>query len=216
MNEIANLCDEVGADIESVRIGMGTDARIGMKFLFPGVGYGGSCFPKDVKALIKTATEKNIDLSILKKVEEVNEKQKRIIVEKIKKHFNGNLKGRTIALWGLSFKPKTDDIREAPSIVIIKELLKEGCKINAHDPIAMSNMKNIFDDNTINYFEKNYDALNNCDALAIITEWNEFRRPDFYEIKKRLKTPVIFDGRNIYNPVKMKEYGFIYYGIGRG
>lgn len=216
MNEIANLCDEVGADIENVRIGMGTDARIGMKFLFPGVGYGGSCFPKDVKALIKTATEKNIDLSILKKVEEVNEKQKRIIVEKIKKHFNGNLKGRTIALWGLSFKPKTDDIREAPSIVIIKELLKEGCKINAHDPIAMTNMKNIFDDNTINYFEKNYDALNNCDALAVITEWNEFRRPDFYEIKKRLKTPVIFDGRNIYNPVKMKEYGFIYYGIGRG
>ena len=216
MNEMANLCDEVGADVESVRIGMGTDARIGMKFLFPGVGYGGSCFPKDVKALIKTSSEYNIDLSILKKVESANEKQKNIIVEKIEKHFNGNIKGKTIALWGLSFKPKTDDIREAPSIVIINELLKKGCKIKAHDPIAIDSMKKAVGNGVIEYCEKNYDALNDADALVIVTEWNEFRRPDFHEIKKRLKSPVVFDGRNIYNPVKMKEYGFIYYGIGRG
>jgi UDPglucose 6-dehydrogenase len=216
MNEIANLCDEVGADVESVRIGMGTDARIGMKFLFPGVGYGGSCFPKDVKALIKTSSEHNVELSILKKVEDANEKQKNIIVEKIEKHFNGNIKGKTIALWGLSFKPKTDDIREAPSIVIINELLKKGCKIKAHDPIANDSMKKVLNDGVVEYCEKSYDALNDADALVIVTEWNEFRRPDFHEIKKRLKSPVVFDGRNIYNPAKMKEYGFSYYGIGRG
>ncbi len=216
MNEIANLCDEVGADVDSVRIGMGTDARIGMKFLFPGVGYGGSCFPKDVKALIKTSSEHSVELSILKKVEEVNEKQKNVIVEKIKKHFNGNLKDKTIALWGLSFKPKTDDVREAPAIVIINQLLKLGCKINAHDPIAIESMKKVINDGVISYYDKNYDALDNADCLIIATEWNEFRRPDFHEIKKRLREPVVFDGRNIYNPSKMKEYGFVYYGIGRG
>lgn len=216
MNEIANLCDEVGADVDSVRIGMGTDARIGMKFLFPGVGYGGSCFPKDVKALIKTSSEHSVELSILKKVEEVNEKQKSVIVEKIKKHFNGNLKDKTIALWGLSFKPKTDDVREAPAIVIINQLLKLGCKINAHDPIAIESMKKVINDGLISYYDKNYDALDNADCLIIVTEWNEFRRPDFHEIKKRLREPVVFDGRNIYNPSKMKEYGFVYYGIGRG
>jgi len=216
MNEMANLCDVVGADVDSVRIGMGTDARIGMKFLFPGVGYGGSCFPKDVKALIKTSSEYSIDLSILKKVESANENQKNIIVKKIEKHFNGELKGKTIALWGLAFKPKTDDIREAPSIVIINELIRKGCKIKAHDPIAMESMRKIFSNGVIEYYEKSYDALNDSDALVIVTEWNEFRRPDFYEIKKRLNSPVVFDGRNIYNPAKMKEYGFAYYGIGRG
>jgi UDPglucose 6-dehydrogenase len=216
MNEIANLCDEVDADVESVRIGMGTDARIGMKFLFPGIGYGGSCFPKDVKALVKTSSEHGVELSILKKVEEVNEKQKKIIVKKIQKHFKGDLKGRTISLWGLSFKPKTDDVREAPSIVIINELLKLGCKIKVHDPIAMDSMKKILNDGLVEYYEKNYDALNDADALVIATEWNEFRRPDFHEIKKRMKTPVVFDGRNIYSPAKLKEQGFTYYGIGRG
>jgi len=216
MNEIANLCDEVGADVDSVRIGMGTDARIGMKFLFPGVGYGGSCFPKDVKALIKTSSERQVELSILKKVEEVNEKQKNVIVNKIIKHFNGDINGKTIALWGLAFKPKTDDVREAPSIVIVNELLKLGCKIKAHDPIAIDSMKKVINDGIIEYYEKNYDALDGADALVIITEWNEFRRPDFHEIKKRMNAPVVFDGRNIYNPSKMKEYGFVYYGIGRG
>ncbi len=216
MNEIANLCDEVGADVESVRIGMGTDARIGMKFLFPGVGYGGSCFPKDVKALIKTSSEHNVELSILRKVEEVNENQKNVIVKKIHKHFNGDIKGKTIALWGLAFKPKTDDVREAPSIVIVNELLKLGCKIKAHDPIAMDSMKKVLNDGIIQYYEKSYDALDNADALVIVTEWNEFRRPDFHEIKTRMNSPVIFDGRNIYNPAKMKELGFTYYGIGRG
>jgi UDPglucose 6-dehydrogenase len=215
MNEIANLCDEVGADVESVRIGMGTDERIGMEFLFAGVGYGGSCFPKDVKALIKTSSEYDFELSILKCVENINTKQKYRIVEKIEKHFNGELKGKTISIWGLSFKPKTDDVREAPAIIVINELIKKGCKIKAHDPVAIESMQKVINNSSVEYYHKSYDSLDGSDALAVITEWSEFRRPDFKEIKNRLKTPVVFDGRNIYNPVKMKEYGFTYYGIGR-
>lgn len=214
INEIANLCELVGADVESVRIGIGTDARIGLKFIFPGVGYGGSCFPKDVKALIKTASEYNFEMKILKKVEEVNEKQKTIVFEKIDKHFKGDLKGKTFAMWGLSFKPKTDDIREAPSINIINELLKNGCKIKAHDPISIENIRAKFGD-VIEYYESGFDALKDADGLVIVTEWNEFRRPDFHRMKNLMKNPVIFDGRNIYNPQKMKENGFTYYGIGR-
>jgi UDPglucose 6-dehydrogenase len=214
MNEVANLCDLVGADIESVRIGIGTDARIGLKFLFPGVGYGGSCFPKDVKALIKTASEYDHSMEILKKVEEVNDKQKSIICQKLSKHFNGDLKNKIITIWGLSFKPKTDDLREAPAIIIINELLEKGCKIKAHDPIAIENMKKLMGDK-IQYFENSFEALKDSDALLIITEWNEFRRPDFRKMKSLMKTPVVFDGRNIYNPQKMKENGFTYYGIGR-
>jgi UDPglucose 6-dehydrogenase len=214
MNEMAGLCDIVGADIESVRIGMGTDARIGLKFLFPGVGYGGSCFPKDVKALIKTASEFGQSMEILKKVEDVNDRQKTVICKKIEKHFNNDLKGKTFTIWGLSFKPKTDDIREAPSISIIDYLLEKGCKINAHDPISNENMKTRIG-LKVNFFESCFDSLKNSDGLIVVTEWNEFRRPDFDKMKSVMKNPVVFDGRNIYNPGKMKEKGFTYYGIGR-
>ena len=214
MNEIANLCERVGADIDLVRKGMGTDARIGQQFLFAGVGYGGSCFPKDVAALIKTSSEHGYDLRIVNAVEEVNKKQKRIIVEKIKHHFKSRLKGSTMAIWGLSFKPNTDDIREAPALQIIDALLKEGATLRVHDPEAMEETKRRIG-SSVKYFDNNYDALKGADALIVVTEWNEFRRPDFERMKNLMKSPVIFDGRNIYSPEKIRERGFVYFGIGR-
>jgi UDPglucose 6-dehydrogenase len=213
MNEIANVCEAYGADVDRVRQAMGTDRRIGPAFLFPGVGYGGSCFPKDVKALVKFSGDKKYDFRILKAVEAVNESQKRVLVKKMEHHF-GPLKGKTIAIWGLAFKPKTDDMREAPAIPIIKALLEKGAKVQAHDPEAMPTAKGLFKGG-VTYTARNYDALKGADALAILTEWQEFREPDFARMKKLLKNPVIFDGRNIYQPEQMKALGFTYYSIGR-
>ena len=213
MNVIANVCEASGADVDRVRQAMGSDRRIGTAFLFPGVGYGGSCFPKDVKALVKFSGDKKYDFRILKAVEAVNESQKRVLVKKLESHF-GTLKGKTIAVWGLAFKPKTDDMREAPAIPIIKALLEKGAKVQAHDPEAMSTAKGLFKGG-ITYTSRNYDALKGADALAILTEWQEFREPDFARMKKLLKNPVVFDGRNIYQPAQMKELGFTYYSIGR-
>ena len=213
MNEIANVCEAYGADVDRVRQAMGSDRRIGTAFLFPGVGYGGSCFPKDVKALVKFSGDKKYDFRILKAVEAVNESQKRVLVKKLESHF-GTLKGKTIAVWGLAFKPKTDDMREAPAIPIIKALLEKGAKVQAHDPEAMSTAKGLFKGG-VTYTSRNYDALKGADALAILTEWQEFREPDFARMKKLLKNPVVFDGRNIYQPAQMKELGFTYYSIGR-
>ncbi|CUS97447.1 UDP-glucose dehydrogenase family protein [Candidatus Kryptobacter tengchongensis] len=215
MNEMANLCEKLGADVEKVRIAIGYDNRIGPRFLFPGVGWGGSCFPKDIKALMKMGEKNGVELKIVKSVYEVNERQKKLIVEKIKKHFGRELKDKKIAIWGLSFKPKTDDMREAPSIVIINELLKLGAKISAFDPVAVPNAKKIFGDK-VKFAKNQYEALKNADALVLITEWQEFREPDFNYIKTLMRTPVVFDGRNIYNPEKLKKLGFTYYGIGRG
>ncbi|MFN3385079.1 MAG: UDP-glucose dehydrogenase family protein [Candidatus Thermochlorobacter sp.] len=216
MNEISNLCDRVGANVDAVRRGIGTDSRIGKQFLYAGVGYGGSCFPKDVKALIKTAEEYGYDFKIMKSVEQVNDLQKRILIEKIEKHFGGaqHIKGKKFALWGLSFKPNTDDIREAPSLVIIDELLKRGASIAAFDPEAMDNARRIYE-GKITFVAKDYDALVDADALIVVTEWNEFRNPDFQKIKSYLRGKVIFDGRNVYDPHKMKQLGFEYYSIGR-
>lgn len=216
MNEIANLCDRVGADVDQIRIGIGSDNRIGPQFLFPGVGYGGSCFPKDVKALIKTAEELGHKFDILESVENVNERQKKILIEKILKHYNGNIKGKTFAMWGISFKPRTDDIRDAPSIDIINGLLKHGAKISASDPAAIAAIKSVIpESDSVTYHRKNYDALKGADALLIVTEWNEFRNPDFDAMAEALADKVIFDGRNIYDPDRMREHGFTYYGIGR-
>ena len=214
MNEVANLCERVGADVDMVRKGMGTDARIGLQFLFAGVGYGGSCFPKDVSALLNTSRSHKYPFRILDAVEAVNHLQKLVIVEKVKSHFGDRLKGCHIALWGLSFKPNTDDIREAPSLTIIEALLKEGAKLQVHDPVAMEETKRRIG-NVVKYFDNNYDALKGAEALIVVTEWNEFRRPDFDRMKTLLKTPVIFDGRNIYDPKIMREKGYTYYGIGR-
>ena len=213
MNDIANLCEIMGADVNMVRKGIGSDARIGTKFIYPGVGYGGSCFPKDVKALIKTAKENKYDMRILNAVENVNESQKEVLFDKVKNHFKGELKGKKFALWGLSFKPKTDDMREAPSLVIIEKLLKEGASIVAYDPVAMNEAKHTLGD-TIDYALDMYDTLNNADALLIVTEWPEFRVPDFEEINKRLNQKVLFDGRNIFDPQDMKKIGYSYYCIG--
>ena len=214
INEIANLCERVGANVDMVRIGIGSDDRIGKRFLFAGIGYGGSCFPKDVKALAHTAEENNYNFSILKSVMAVNEKQKSILVEKIKKYFGGNLKGKKIALWGLAFKPDTDDIREAPSLHIIDALLKEGSDVIAFDPVAMNNVKQAIGDK-ISYSADQYDALKAADALVIATEWQLFRTPDFEKMNSLLKEKTIFDGRNLYEPAMMKEKGFHYESIGR-
>ncbi len=225
INEMASICASLGVDIDSVRRGMGYDKRIGFEFLFPGVGYGGSCFPKDVKALVQTAKEHGFDARVLKAVEAVNERQKRVLSDLILSHFApkqskkraGSVKplaGRTIAIWGLSFKPRTDDMREAPSVVIMNNLLRAGAAIRAHDPVAMHEAKKIFK-NRIRLFEDSYETLRNADALALVTEWNEFRMPDFDRMKKTMKKPVIFDGRNIYNQEELKKMGFTYYGIGR-
>jgi UDPglucose 6-dehydrogenase len=225
INEMANICASMGADIDSVRRGMGYDRRIGFEFLFPGVGYGGSCFPKDVKALVQTAKDCGLEAKILKAVEVVNEHQKMFLVEKILNHFstkkaknqkpsNRSLNGKTIAIWGLSFKPRTDDMREAPSVVIIKNLLRAGAKVRAHDPVAMGEARKIFR-NRVTFLDDGYEALRGADALAVVTEWNEFRTPDFHKMKRLMKKSVIFDGRNIYNPGELRKEGFMYYGIGR-
>ncbi|MCL5031475.1 MAG: UDP-glucose/GDP-mannose dehydrogenase family protein [Bacteroidetes bacterium] len=214
MNEIANLCELTGAEVDKVRIGIGSDSRIGKRFLFPGVGYGGSCFPKDVIALVNTANENKYDFKILKSVIEVNEKQIELFFKKILHHYNGEIKGKHFALWGLAFKPNTDDIREAPSIKLIKQLLAKGAAISAYDPEAKETTKAILGEKII-YTENAYKALEHADALIIVTEWNEFRTPDFSRIKTLLKKPVIFDGRNLYDLDKMKSNNFIYYSVGR-
>ncbi|MBL4652858.1 MAG: UDP-glucose/GDP-mannose dehydrogenase family protein [Flavobacteriales bacterium] len=214
MNEIANICEKVGADVDQVRAGIGSDTRIGKRFLFPGIGYGGSCFPKDVQALEKSAAEVGYDFKILKSVMEVNSSQKIVTVPKIKNHFNGDLKGKKIAMWGLAFKPDTDDIREAAALYIIEELLKEGAQITAYDPEAMNNVKALFGDK-INYALNHYDAINGADALVINTEWSVFRTPDFSIVAKNLNNKLIFDGRNLYDTASMKTLGFTYYSVGR-
>jgi UDPglucose 6-dehydrogenase len=213
MNEVANVCELFGADVDRVRQAVGADRRIGTSFLFPGVGYGGSCFPKDVKALIRFSADKDYDFEVLKAVESVNDRQKRVLISKLKTHF-GSLKGRTIALWGLAFKPKTDDMREAPAIVIVKALLEQGAKVQAFDPEAQRMARTIFG-SKITYAAKSYDALKGADALVIVTEWHEFREPDFDRMRKLMRSPIIFDGRNIYNPQQMKAHGFTYSSIGR-
>jgi UDPglucose 6-dehydrogenase len=215
MNEISNLCDRVGADIEKIRKGIGSDKRIGYSFIFPGVGYGGSCFPKDVKALIRTAKEYQYDMRLLQAVEDVNEDQKTYVVPKILKYFNNDLSEKTITLWGLSFKPKTDDMREAPSREIIKSLLKHGATIHAHDPVALSEARRLKLDEKINLFEDSYEALKNSDGLILVTEWLEYREPDLSRIKSIMRTPVVFDGRNIYKPEKIRDLGFDYFAVGR-
>jgi len=214
MNELANFTEKVGGNIDLVRKGMSADTRIGKRFLFPGIGYGGSCFPKDVRALIKTANDKNSGMSILQTVDEVNNRQKLVLVDKLLNHFGNNLKDKKLGVWGLAFKPNTDDMREAPSIYIIRELLKHGAKITAYDPEAMENSKKYFDDN-IEYAEDQYEAAKDKDALLILTEWNEFRNPDMNMLLENLKSKVIFDGRNVFTPDNMKELGFTYYSIGR-
>jgi len=215
MNDIANLCEILGADINMVRKGIGSDSRIGNKFIYPGTGYGGSCFPKDVQALIRTAAENKYSLRILQAVEDVNYSQKEVIFNKIMKHFNGDIKGKTFCLWGLSFKPQTDDMREAPSLVIINKLLNESAGVKAYDPAAMDETKRILGDK-IEYAIDQYDALIDTDALVLITEWSEFRMPNFRVMEKLLKEKIIFDGRNIYDSKEMEENGFVYYGIGTG
>lgn len=214
MNEIANLCEALGADVDMVRKGMGSDSRIGKRFLFPGVGYGGSCFPKDVQALAKTAQENQYDFKILNAVMQVNHLQKEILSTKIIKYFDGNLVNKTIAIWGLAFKPNTDDIREAPALTIIEKLLVQGAKIRAYDPEAMENVRKVFGDRIV-FCANEYQALEGADALAIITEWNEFRTPDFKRMQQQLKNNAIFDGRNIYDVNMMHEMGFHYDSIGR-
>jgi UDPglucose 6-dehydrogenase len=214
MNEIANLCELLGADVDSVRKGVGTDSRIGKRFLFPGIGYGGSCFPKDVQALAKSSADMNYNFKILQAVMEVNEEQKTKLIPRVKEYFKGNLKGKTIAMWGLSFKPHTDDIREAPALYNIESLLAEGVTIKAHDPEAMENIKKVVGDK-IQYCPTPYDAAEGADAIFIATEWPEFRTPDFEKLSSILKSKVIFDGRNLYELSLMKELGYAYYSIGR-
>jgi UDPglucose 6-dehydrogenase len=214
MNEIANLCERVGADVDSVRIGIGSDDRIGKRFLFPGIGYGGSCFPKDVQALAKSAAEVSYDFQILDAVMNVNEKQKTIIVPRIKSHFDGKLSGKHFAVWGLAFKPDTDDIREAPALYVIRELLAAGATVTAYDPEAMKNVRGLLGDK-IKYATDEYNALEGADALIIATEWSLFRTPDFDRLASMLRSKVIFDGRNLYGIPQMKELGFTYYSIGR-
>lgn len=214
MNDIANLCEIVGADVTNVRRGIGSDSRIGYHFIYAGTGYGGSCFPKDVKALIKTADSKGYSLEILKAVESVNDRQKSVLVTKLKKYFNNDLEGKKIAMWGLSFKPNTDDMREAPSIVIARQLKELGAEINAYDPVAMEEAKERIG-GLVNYTKDKNEALVDADALLLVTEWNEFRVLNYKVISKLLKNKVIFDGRNIYDPAELKENGFEYFGIGR-
>jgi UDPglucose 6-dehydrogenase len=214
MNEIANFCEKVGADVDSVRIGIGSDTRIGKRFLFPGIGFGGSCFPKDVQALVKSGKEYGYNFSIIDAVLQINDMQKLVLVEKLKDYFRGELKGLKIGLWGLAFKPETDDIREAPALYIIEELLKEGVEVSAFDPEAMDNVKKVFGDR-ITFCDNQYDVLQNTDALMIATEWSVFRSPDFEQMKHLMKQPVIFDGRNLYDSEYMKQSGFYYSSIGR-
>ncbi len=213
MNDIANLCELVGANVNEVRKGIGSDPRIGNRFIYPGIGYGGSCFPKDVKALFHTSDDYGYDLRILKAVDAVNDDQKNVLFKKIEKHFEGNLTGKVFALWGLSFKPNTDDMREAPSLVLIESLLKAGAKVHAYDPVAMDEAAHITDDKVI-FTRSAVDAVKGADALVLVTEWAEFRLPDWTKVKTIMNGRVIFDGRNIYNPSEVAEAGFSYYGIG--
>ncbi len=216
INELSRLCEATGADISEVRVGIGSDTRIGYKFIYPGIGYGGSCFPKDVKALIHMFQDNNLNSQLLEAVEEINKEQKLVLVDKIKKHFGDNLKGLTFAVWGLAFKPQTDDMREAPSITIINALVNAGAKIQAYDPAAMKEAEHIFGNQpNISYTQDEYQALQNADAMLLLTEWHQFRYPDFGRIKSILRQPIIFDGRNQYEPKTMKELGFTYYSIGR-
>ncbi len=213
MNDIANLCEIMGANVNWVRKGIGSDSRIGKKFIYPGIGYGGSCFPKDVKALIRTASQNGYELRVLKSVEDVNEDQKSVLFDKLSKYFDGNLEGKTIGMWGLSFKPQTDDMREAPSLVLIEKLLAAGVKVKAYDPVAMEESQRRIGD-VIEYSKDQYEALIDADAVLIVTEWPEFRFPNFNVVKKLLNNPLIFDGRNVYDADEMKELGFDYFCIG--
>ncbi len=215
MNELSHLCEATGADIESVRRGIGSDSRIGTAFLYAGIGYGGSCFPKDVKALVYTLKDYGFKAKILSAVEEVNKDQRDRFVNKVLQHIGEDLKGKTFAVWGLAFKPQTDDMREAPAIDIITELRKRGASFKAYDPIAVENARNVIGDDRMEYLKNNYDALKGADALLLLTEWHHFRKPDFDKMKSLMKSPVIFDGRNQYEPAKMKELGFTYFSIGR-
>jgi UDPglucose 6-dehydrogenase len=214
MNEISNLCDKLGANVDFVRKGIGSDSRIGSSFLFPGPGYGGSCFPKDVKALVKTGEECGVGLDVLTAVESANERQKRILLSKVRDALGGALKGRRVAVWGLAFKAGTDDMREAPSLTLIEGLLREGVTVCAHDPAALEHARSLFG-NRIDYAETNYEALAGADALVVVTDWNEYRHPDFERVKRTLKQPVIVDGRNLYDVDKMRELGVRYHSIGR-
>ncbi len=214
MNEVANLCEIVGANVDMVRKGIGSDSRIGSKFIFPGTGYGGSCFPKDVKALVKTAKDNNYEMELLLAVESVNNRQKRILFNKVHDYFKGDLKGKKIAIWGLSFKPQTDDMREAPSMVLIKGFLEAGCTISAYDPVAMKEAKRLLG-NSIELAQRQYDVLADADCLLLVTEWKEFRVPDLQKMKELMNAPLIFDGRNIYDKAEMEAMGFSYFGIGK-
>jgi UDPglucose 6-dehydrogenase len=217
MNELANIAERVGADIEKVRIGIGSDPRIGYSFIYPGSGYGGSCFPKDVKALVRSAREVGYSAEVLEAVESVNATQKGFLARKVRKHFGADLSGRTFALWGLAFKPNTDDMREAPALTVIEDLTAAGARIRAFDPVAMDEARRVLKGrNGIEYTADAHAALEGADALLLLTEWQEFRSPDFDLIRARLKQPVIFDGRNLYNPELMTRFGFTYYGVGRG
>jgi UDPglucose 6-dehydrogenase len=214
INEVANLCERMAADIDDVRRGIGHDNRIGFAFLFPGVGYGGSCFPKDVQALVAMARDLGVAPQLLEAVHDVNLRQKMVLGEKIERHFGGKLTGRTIAIWGLAFKPRTDDIRDAPSLALIDHLLSLGATLRVHDPVAMENVRRAYGER-LEYFPLPMEALDGADALAIVTEWGEFRRPNFDEMLVRMKSPVIFDGRNLYNPSEMQSAGFTYHCIGK-
>lgn len=216
MNEIANLCEQTGADVDAVRLGIGSDERIGSRFLFPGIGYGGSCFPKDILALQKTAIDHGYDFKILDAVQNVNARQKKILVQKVKKYYGGNLSGKIFALWGLAFKPDTDDIREAPSLETINKLIEAGAAVKAYDPQAISNIKKLYGaEHNLSFAKDQYAALEDADALIIATEWQVFKSPDFTRMKKSLKSPVIFDGRNMYSLEEAAEHGFYYESIGR-
>lgn len=212
INEVANLCEKVGANVGEVRRAIGLDRRIGPHFIFPGIGYGGSCFPKDIRAMIAMG-DPGLKMPLLRAVEQVNESQKEVLVQKVVRHFGSNLSGLTFAVWGLSFKPRTNDMRDAPSIIVIESLIKAGARIQAYDAEAVDEAKKVFGDR-IDYSRRNYEALQGAEALLILTEWNEFRRPNFQRIKQLLKNPVIFDGRNIYDPAELKKLGFTYYSIG--
>jgi UDPglucose 6-dehydrogenase len=214
INQMANLCEHFAADINDVRRGIGHDSRIGFAFLFPGAGYGGSCFPKDVRALATTFQQCGLEPRILEAVEWVNEQQKLVLQTKIERHFGGHLRGKTIAIWGLAFKPKTDDIREAPALVLIDRLLQLGANLRVHDPEAMDNVRAIYGDR-LHYSTELMEALDGADGLAIVTEWTEFRSPDFGEMQARMKAPIVFDGRNLYKPREMAQAGFVYYSVGR-
>jgi UDPglucose 6-dehydrogenase len=215
INEVAALCERVGADVDAVRKAMGSDERIGQKFLFPGCGYGGSCFPKDVKALIATARNQGLDFTLLASVDAVNDRQKRLLAQKAKAHFGaGNLRGKRFGVWGLAFKPKTDDLRQAPALALIDELLADGGVVAAHDPVAMDHARRVLGDR-VQFVQNPYLAAEGADALFLVTEWNEFRQPDFARVKAAMKQPVLFDGRNIWNPARLRALGFTYYGFGR-